>query len=146
MEVIFFWLWVILIAIFNDYFWLITIGVIVSYIILKFIPEIIRSISKNRVENKKYQEILKEVAPKVQNINFELYQNYLMQLEKVYETTYRPHKAILKDKKGSTINICPKCGGYMKIVKGWKGSFLGCSNYPNCRSARDYSEIFNIEV
>lgn len=146
MEGLFFWLWVILIAIFQDHFWLITIAIIVSYLIFKFIPKIIGTILGRGAENKKYRQMLREYIPRVQNINLEPYQTRLFQLEKLYEMDCRPHKAILKNKKGNTINICPKCGGYMRIVRGWRGPFLGCSNYPNCRSTRNYSEIFGIKI
>lgn len=146
MGIVLFCLWVILIAIFHDYFWEITVAIIILYLILKFTPRIIRSISERRVENKKYQTIFKGAISKVQNVNLELYQKKLSELEKLYETTYKSYKVILKDKKENIINICPKCGGYMRIVKGWKGPFLGCSNYPDCRSTRDYSEIFNLEI
>jgi len=142
MEVLFFWLWIILIAIFSDYFWLITILTIIFYLILKFIPKII---DKYR-EKKKYYEILKELIPKIKNINLNQYQNTLSQLENLYETTYRSQKVKLEDKDGNAINICPKCGGYMRIIR-WQGrKFLGCSNYPNCRFPRDYNEIFKIRI
>ncbi len=29
--------------------------------------------------------------------------------------------------------ICPQCGGKLIMRKGKYGSFIGCSNYPNCR-------------
>lgn len=35
-------------------------------------------------------------------------------------------------KSNKTDEICPKCGGILKIRNGKYGSFIGCSNYPNC--------------
>jgi hypothetical protein len=140
-----FLVWLILINIFRDYFWQVTISVVGVYAILKFIYGIIAKVLKQRAENKKYQGLLKEIIPTIHSINLEPYQNYLLELEKLYETSYSSHKIILKDKKENEINICPKCGGYMRIVKGWKGKFLRCSNYPDCRSTRNYSEILSIK-
>jgi RecB family exonuclease len=33
-------------------------------------------------------------------------------------------------------DICPECGGLLKQRKGKYGSFMGCSNYPQCRFTR----------
>jgi hypothetical protein len=143
---ILFLLWIILSKIFKDYFWQVTIAVVGFYFILKLILGIVTNFIEQRAENKKYQGLLKEIMPKVQNVNLEPYQKYLIDLETLYETYYSSQKVVLKDKKGNMINICPKCNGYMKIVRWWRGPFLGCSNYPKCRSTRDYSEIFNMEI
>jgi DNA topoisomerase-1 len=35
---------------------------------------------------------------------------------------------------------CENCGGEMKVRKGRKGYFLGCSNYPKCRGTKEPSE------
>lgn len=147
MEAIFFWLWVILIVIFSDYFWLITISLIIFYLILQFIPKIIN----NYREEKRYHKILKELMPKVKNINLKPYQSTLSYLENIYKTTYYEttykYKVRLEDKDGNAINICPKCGEYMCIRRGWwRDPFLGCTNYPNCRFTRDYEEIFKIKI
>jgi len=31
------------------------------------------------------------------------------------------------------VTYCKKCGSPMRIVKGYRGQFLGCSRYPKCR-------------
>jgi len=41
------------------------------------------------------------------------------------------------DKKIASIKtkggICPKCGGDLIMREGKYGTFIGCSNYPNCK-------------
>ena len=32
---------------------------------------------------------------------------------------------------------CPRCGGKLINKKGKYGEFLGCSNYPNCKFAKN---------
>ena len=33
------------------------------------------------------------------------------------------------------VGECNKCGGELRIIRSRKGSFIGCSNYPECRNA-----------
>ena len=37
----------------------------------------------------------------------------------------------------SNENVCPRCGGGLKIRKGKYGQFFGCSNYPKCRYTKN---------
>ncbi len=37
---------------------------------------------------------------------------------------------------------CEKCGSTMRVVKGRRGSFWGCSGYPKCRFTRNISDDF----
>jgi ssDNA-binding Zn-finger/Zn-ribbon topoisomerase 1 len=42
--------------------------------------------------------------------------------------------------------MCPKCGGKMHLIKGKRGDFLGCNNYPSCKGNRSldrYDKIFD---
>ncbi|WP_367306310.1 topoisomerase DNA-binding C4 zinc finger domain-containing protein [Alicyclobacillus acidocaldarius] len=45
-------------------------------------------------------------------------------------------KGIREMKRQLAANICPRCGGELKIRKGQRGEFYGCSNYPRCRFTR----------
>lgn len=42
-------------------------------------------------------------------------------------------KDLKENKEKIQNNICPKCGGNLIKRNGKYGSFLGCSNYPNCK-------------
>jgi DNA topoisomerase-1 len=33
------------------------------------------------------------------------------------------------------VGKCPKCGGDLRVIRSRKGSFIGCSNYPECKNA-----------
>lgn len=115
-------------------FWLFVFGIFISWLIW--------NISRRIAENIKYHRILRNCIDKVKNIDSTY---YITEAEKVYEL-YKTQLIQLKDKKGIPINICPKCGGYMRIVR-WRGEpFLGCSNYPNCKSSRKLSKIFELEI
>ena len=35
-------------------------------------------------------------------------------------------------------NICPRCGGELKLKNGKYGKFYGCENYPNCKFTKKY--------
>jgi hypothetical protein len=123
--------------------WLIALFVIV--IAVNFIVNLIKEIGRRIAENKKYRCILRESMHKVLELDLERYKLWLGKLEQEYES-YRNEKVLLKDKNGKAINICPKCGAYMKIVK-WRGDpFLGCSRYPDCRSYRKYDKISQLEI
>jgi len=57
------------------------------------------------------------------------------------------NKIKLKDKMGMDVNICPKCGGTMRIVQNrWGKDFLGCSNYPECSYYRSFKRIYGIKI
>ena len=45
-------------------------------------------------------------------------------------------KGIREMKRQLAANICPRCGGELRIRKGQRGEFYGCSNYPRCRFTR----------
>jgi len=107
---------------------------------------VIKDSIKNRLEKKKYLEILDQNMHKVRNIDISHYQVALEELENLYDKTFGSQKVKIKDINGDVINICPKCGSYMRIVR-WKGRrFLGCTFYPNCKSYRNYNEIFKIKI
>lgn len=36
--------------------------------------------------------------------------------------------------------ICPNCGGWLFVRNGYKGEFLGCSNYPECKFTTDLKQ------
>lgn len=124
--------------------------VIVSFYLIftfiQFIHERISVVSNRKGEDKKYLEILREITPKLKDIDLDLYQKFLLESEDTYRDIYDRSKVTLKNKEGDVINICPRCGGYMKIVRWREKIFLGCSNYPNCKFTRNYSKIFNIKV
>lgn len=33
-------------------------------------------------------------------------------------------------------NICPECGGRLRLIQGPFGKFMGCENYPTCKFRR----------
>ena len=33
-------------------------------------------------------------------------------------------------------NICPECGGRLRLIQGPFGKFMGCENYPTCKFNR----------
>ena len=43
-----------------------------------------------------------------------------------------------KPQRGTATPICPKCSTAMRLVKGRRGKFWGCSRYPACRSTLPY--------
>jgi len=100
---------------------------------------------KEYKENKYYKNILFETMPKINNINLSIYKNRLDKLTNNYKLQLTK-KVIIKNNKGIVLNICPKCGGYLKIVR-WRGNpFLGCANYPQCKFYRNYDRIFEMEI
>jgi ssDNA-binding Zn-finger/Zn-ribbon topoisomerase 1 len=46
--------------------------------------------------------------------------------------------AMLSGKYLTDAKRCKKCGRKMRIVTGYRGKFLGCRGYPNCRSTQKY--------
>ena len=34
------------------------------------------------------------------------------------------------------LNICPECGGRLRLIQGPFGKFMGCENYPTCKFNR----------
>ncbi len=47
--------------------------------------------------------------------------------------------SIKRDKQNTNIKSCPKCGGKLVEKLGKYGSFLGCTNYPNCKFTKNIS-------
>jgi len=122
-------------------FWIFLLVIFVLWLTVN----LIKGLAQWFTENMRYHRILRESADKLADIDLKKYEIQLAEFEKFYESDKRK-KIVLKDKMGEAINICPKCGGYMKIVQGRRGTFLGCSSYPNCKSYRKYEAIFNLEV
>ena len=118
------------------------IAIFILWLTFYLVLIIVESIQKY----KQYRKKLKKSIHKVKNIDLALYQTSLEELEKLYETTFKTKKVVLRDKKGSVINICPKRGGYMRIVRWGRKPFLGCSNYPSCSSYKNYNKIFDLKV
>lgn len=54
----------------------------------------------------------------------------------VHEKTVQQTETI---KKKYNPNICPDCGGQLREKSGRFGTFMGCSNYPNCKFTRRIS-------
>ncbi len=72
--------------------------------------------------------------------NTELFKNYLVYVD-VKNNVVRYNKSRLcksgfsfvdEVRKQMHDDICPWCGGKLRLVKTKRGEFLGCSNYPNC--------------
>jgi hypothetical protein len=120
--------------------------VIVAILIcIYFIPGLVYGLIKWLAQCHRYRDILKRNSLKVKNINVGEYRSGLEECERIFGT-YKDSKVILKDRKGTPINICSKCGGYMRVVRGWRGRFLGCSNYPKCKSSQSCDRIFDMEI
>lgn len=122
-------------------FWIFLLAIFVLWLIVNLIKGTVQWFAENR----KYHRILRESAEKLADIDLDNYEILLADFEKFYKSDKRK-KIVLKDKMGEAINVCPKCGGYMRIVRGRRGPFLGCSNYPNCRSYKNYESIFDMEI
>ena len=72
--------------------------------------------------------------------NTELFKNYLIYVD-VKNNIVRYNKSRLcksgfsfvdEVRKQMHDDICPWCGGKLRIIKTKRGEFLGCSNYPSC--------------
>jgi putative DNA topoisomerase len=57
-------------------------------------------------------------------------------MSKIDESLFSAHEHAL-DK---AYHVCPKCGGELTLKHSKAGSFLGCSNYPNCDYIRQTHE------
>lgn len=112
---------------------------------LYLLGALIKNIFERLADNKKYNQILRESTEKITRVDLDKYETLIEEYETRYEV-YKQKKIRIKNSQGKIINICPKCGSYMKVVK-WRGDpFLGCSNYPNCRFPRNLEEIFDLEI
>jgi len=43
------------------------------------------------------------------------------------------------------IGRCPNCGGTLRMIRSRKGTFIGCSNYPNCRTTYPLPRAARVE-
>lgn len=43
-------------------------------------------------------------------------------------------------------NICPECGGRLRLIQGPFGKFMGCENYPTCKFNRRVRKNRNVRV
>jgi hypothetical protein len=120
------------------------IGFFAFIFIITFIVELIKTTKKRILENRYYKKLLMDLMPFIQNVEIETFTQALAELETKWKEL-KTGKVILRNSQGEIINLCKKCGGYMQIVK-WRGdTFLGCSNYPSCRSTKRITEIKKIE-
>jgi ssDNA-binding Zn-finger/Zn-ribbon topoisomerase 1 len=82
-----------------------------------------------------------------------------LECEEVVKFTFPPEVAVLKCSAGHEVRLdldlqeygpklltgkayCDKCGREMRVVKGWRGPFLGCSGYPKCRNTKSIQRRF----
>ncbi|HIP15983.1 MAG TPA: hypothetical protein EYG77_02115 [Methanothermococcus okinawensis] len=80
----------------------------------------------------------KEIIVDLENV--ELFKNYIVYVDTksriVRYNRYRLCKSgfslVDEIRKQMRDDICPWCGGKLKLIKTKKGEFLGCSNYPKC--------------
>jgi hypothetical protein len=56
----------------------------------------------------------------------------------VFQTISFEDVIALKPPRDATIPKCPKCSSPMRLVKGKRGKFWGCSRYPTCHSTLPY--------
>jgi hypothetical protein len=130
---------------------MVVIYIIIGYVLISILVPVAKSIIVKRKENKYYKAILKEYGTQALSTDIDYYFKKAQFFEDRWNNVFNKNKIILKDGYGDTINLCPKCGGYMKIVHyrndRWyrKNKFLGCSNYPDCKSSRDYDDIYKIK-
>jgi len=62
-------------------------------------------------------------------------------------SAYKSNQIILKDKSGTIVNVCPKCSGtFRKVIARSGNKFLGCSNYPKCRSYGDIERLKDLDI
>lgn len=43
-------------------------------------------------------------------------------------------------------NICPECGGRLRLIQGPFGKFMGCEDYPTCKFNRRVRKNRNVRV
>ncbi|HIQ38753.1 MAG TPA: hypothetical protein EYH53_01960 [Methanothermococcus okinawensis] len=80
----------------------------------------------------------KEIVVDLENV--ELFKNYIVYVDTksgiVRYNRYRLCKSgfslVDEIRKQMRDDICPWCGGKLRLIKTKKGEFLGCSNYPQC--------------
>jgi hypothetical protein len=81
---------------------------------------------------KRYQEPImsgyqaRKIYEKLESIKIKGLDAKLNHTETIQKGLKQQHTLVSK-------NICPNCGGELKIKKGKYGSFKGCSRYPKCR-------------
>jgi DNA topoisomerase-1 len=44
------------------------------------------------------------------------------------------------------VGECPKCGGELRVIRLRRGTFIGCSNYPDCRNAFPFPKSAKVET
>lgn len=59
------------------------------------------------------------------------------------EELRKKEELLMKLQSNEEYKICPKCGGTLKIRSSYRGPFLGCENYPNCKHTENIKDLEN---
>ena len=60
--------------------------------------------------------------------------------EKLYGYVYRDNHQNVIEKKEEKKYVCPQCGGELGFKKGRYGTFIACSNYPDCKYTKSINQ------
>ena len=72
------------------------------------------------------QEEMIDIAGRLKNLNMDSFSAHVEHNQEAAELKRTADRKI-------AANICPRCGGQLKLRSGKYGNFYGCTNYPRCR-------------
>lgn len=121
---------------------------------LAFVGWLFEQIGKWNDERKRKvrDEVASEILPST-NINSELFEHYKRRLKNIGYIGSQDHSPfwldILSDGKKTHKPLvggqCPSCKeGYLRVIKGQYGKFLGCSSYPKCRYTKNLKNALQV--
>jgi hypothetical protein len=89
-------------------------------------------------------EIFNKLYPLTQ-VGYNVKQEHIHTIQNKKTPTKQSYMTSEKEKNTKESQICPRCGGYLKVRTASKGQnqgnkFYGCSNYPKCRYIKNITE------
>ena len=89
-------------------------------------------------------EIFNKLYPLTQ-VGYNVKQEHIHTIQNKKTPTKQSNMTSEKEKNTKESQICPCCGGYLKVRTASKGQnqgnkFYGCSNYPKCRYIKNITE------
>ena len=114
-------------------------GIVVTDLLVKNFPDIVDINFTANLENE--LDKIEEGSLEMLSVLSSFYEPFIKNLHSVEKTINRVDSSSIAEE---TDEICEKCDSAMIVKRGPYGKFFACSNYPECKSTKPYSEKIGI--
>jgi len=133
--------------------------VAVAIFALSWAVALVSGLVARRKERRELLRLLRGALPALTRLDVATLNDTLVALERNWDSNYQSHQACVSDAEGRPLNICPRCGAYLKIdrppdlIRRYKDAnvvpspcILVCTNNPTCAFRKDLSDADSLAL